>query len=69
VAFYTTGAGLMGLPVLHIDANGNTQWRRIQSNTANVLTLDTTNDSAWNTLPVAGPRSSSAASTGIGARR
>jgi hypothetical protein len=56
VAFYTTGAGLMGLPVLHIDANGNTQWRRIQSNTAAVLTLDTTNDSAWNTLPVAGDR-------------
>lgn len=54
VAFYTTGAGLTGLPVLHIDANGNHQWRRIQSNTGAVITLDTTNDSAWSTLPVAG---------------
>lgn len=53
-AFTTTGGGLMGLPVLHVDANGNKQWRRIQANTAGVLTLDTTNDSAWNTLPVVG---------------
>lgn len=53
-AFYTTGAGLAGLPALHIDAVGNRQWRRIQSNTGNVLTLDTTNDSAWAALPLAG---------------
>lgn len=54
VAFYTTGNGLVGLPVLHIDAAGNQQWRRVQSNTAGVLTLDTTNDAVWNVLPVAG---------------
>lgn len=53
-AFYTTGAGLAGLPVLHVTAGGQHQWRRIQSNTGNVLTLDTTNDAAWNSIPVAG---------------
>jgi hypothetical protein len=54
VAFYTAGAGLAGLPVLHIDAAGNRQWRRAQSNTATVITLDTTNDSPWNSNPAAG---------------
>lgn len=54
VAFYQTGSGLMGLPVLHISASGNRQWRRIQSNTGSVLTLDTTNDAAWNNIPQAG---------------
>lgn len=53
-AFYVAGNGLAGLPVLHIDANNNKQWRRIQSNTAGVLTLDTTNDAAWSRLPAAG---------------
>lgn len=56
VAFYTTGGGLAGLPVLHIDGNDNFQWRRIQSNTGSVLTLDTTNDSPWDNLPQAGDR-------------
>lgn len=54
IAFYTVGAGLAGIPVLHIDANGAQQWRRIESNTASVLTLDTTNDSPWTRQPVAG---------------
>jgi hypothetical protein len=69
VAFYTTGAGLTGLPVLHISATGDRQWRRIQSNTGAVITLDTTNDAAWNNQPLPAIRSWSAASTGIGARR
>jgi hypothetical protein len=53
-AFYTTGDGLKGIPVLHIDSSGNSQWRRIQANTAAILTLDTTNDAAWTNLPQAG---------------
>lgn len=53
-AFYTTGAGLAGLPVLHISASGAQQWRRVESNTATILTLDTTNDSPWNNVPAAG---------------
>lgn len=53
-AFYTTGDGLMGLPVLHLDQRGNSQWRRIRMNTAGTLTLDVTNDSPWNVLPVPG---------------
>jgi hypothetical protein len=54
VAFYTTGDGLKGLPVLHVDRNGTRQWRRIQSNTGSVITLDTTNDSPWANIPQAG---------------
>lgn len=54
VAFYTDGNGLTGLPVLHIDAAGNKQWRRAQSNSAGVITIDTTNDAAWNAMPLAG---------------
>jgi hypothetical protein len=54
VAFYTGGSGLAGLPVLHINSAGARQWRRIQSNTGSVITLDTTNDAPWTTLPQAG---------------
>jgi hypothetical protein len=54
VAFYTTGDALRGLPVLHIASNGTRQWRRIQSNIGATITLDTTNDSAWASNPVAG---------------
>jgi hypothetical protein len=53
VAFYTTGDGLKGLPVLHLTADGAVQWRRIQSNTGSAITLDTTNDSPWGNNPVA----------------
>jgi hypothetical protein len=54
VALYTTGDGLKGIPVMHVDSAGNTQWRRIQSNTGSVITLDTTNDAAWSANPGAG---------------
>lgn len=54
-AFYTTGSGLTGMPVAVYTTNSAGdlvwQWRRIASNTANVLTLDTTNDHAWSTTP------------------
>lgn len=53
-AFYTTGDGLMGLPVLHLDAAGNAQWRRIQSNTGTQITLDTTYDAPWAPQPQVG---------------
>lgn len=53
-AFYCTatgapvGADLAGLSVLAINpANGARQWRRIRSNTATIITLDTTNDGPW----------------------
>lgn len=52
--FYTTGNGLAGLLVLAKSTSGNVQWRRIQSNTATAITLDTTNDAAWTTTPSAG---------------
>lgn len=51
-AFYTTGSGLVGVPVAVQDpTTGLWQWRRILSNTATVLTLDTTNGTAWSTTP------------------
>lgn len=50
-AFYTTGAGLAGLPVAVKSSTGVWQWRRIESNTATVITLDTTNDAPWATVP------------------
>lgn len=52
--FYTTGDGLKGIPVLHLTTGGTAQWRRVQSNTATILTLDTTNDAPWTNNPVAG---------------
>lgn len=48
---YTTGSGLAGLPVAAVSSAGVWQWRRIASNTANVITLDTTNGSPWDTVP------------------
>lgn len=50
-AFYTGGSGLAGLPVAVVSASGAWQWRRIESNTATAITLDTTNDNAWTTTP------------------
>jgi hypothetical protein len=49
--FYTTGDGLAGVPVAVLSPAGVWQWRRIASNTATVLTLDTVNDTAWTTRP------------------
>lgn len=53
-AFYTTGSGLAGMPVAVKSPAGVWQWRRIESNTADVITLDTTNDAEWTTNPEAG---------------
>lgn len=50
-AFDIVGSGLAGLPVAVVSTSGTWQWRRILSNTATVLTLDTTNDTAWTTIP------------------
>lgn len=49
--FYTTGSGLAGMPVAVLAPSGSWQWRRILSNTATVITLDTTNDNPWTTTP------------------
>ncbi len=49
--FYTTGSGCAGMPVAVLSADGGSQWRRILSNTADTITLDTTNDTAWSTTP------------------
>jgi hypothetical protein len=50
-AFPTTGAGLTGLTVAVVSSTGEWQWRRIQSNTGTAITLDTTFDTAWTTIP------------------
>lgn len=50
-AFDTTGNGLAGLPVAVVSGSGEWQWRRVQSNTATVITLDTTHDNPWTTTP------------------
>lgn len=49
--FATSGNGLAGLPVGILSPSGAWQIRRIQSNTATVLTLDTTNDPVLPTVP------------------
>lgn len=49
--FYTTGSGLAGMPVAVKSPAGVWQWRRIKSNTATVITLDTINDNPWTTTP------------------
>lgn len=54
--FPTAGSGLAGLAVAVVDPGNNWQWRRIASNTATVITLDTVNDSPWTTVPGAGWR-------------
>jgi hypothetical protein len=51
---YTTGSGLAGLPVAVLSPAGDWQWRRVLSNTADTITLDTVNDTAWTTIPAAG---------------
>jgi hypothetical protein len=53
-SFYTTGDGLAGVPVAVRSPSGAWQWRRIASNTATELTLDTTNDASWQPTPSAG---------------
>jgi hypothetical protein len=50
-AFYTGGSGLAGLPVAVVSDAGVWQWRRIESNTIDAITLDTTNDNPWTTTP------------------
>lgn len=50
-AFYTTGAGLAGMPAAVVSPAGVWQWVRVQSNTGTVLTLDTTNGPALNPVP------------------
>lgn len=52
--FYTTGAGLAGLPIAVRSPAGEWQWRRIGSNTPTVITLDTVNDAPFTTVPVPG---------------
>jgi len=49
--FYTDGSGLVGLPVAVRSTSGQWQWRRIVSNTATEITLDTTHDNIWTTIP------------------
>jgi len=50
-SLYTTGAGLAGMPVAVKSSAGVWQWRIIKSNTADVITIDTTNGSPWTTVP------------------
>lgn len=50
-AFYTTGSGLAGMSVAAKSPAGVWQFRRIASNTADTITLDTTNDNTWTTTP------------------
>jgi hypothetical protein len=52
--FYTDGSGLTGLPVAVRSPAGVWQWRRVASNTATEITLDTVNDAPWSTVPSAG---------------
>lgn len=49
--FYTTGSGLAGMSVAVVSQTGLWQWRRIASNTATQIALDTTNDNPWTTTP------------------
>jgi len=50
-SFYTTGDGLAGMPAAVRSPSGAWQWVRIQSNTATVLTLDTSNGPALAPVP------------------
>lgn len=52
-AFYTTGSGLAGVPVAVLSPAEVWQWRRVASNTATTLTLDTVNGTTWTTTPQA----------------
>lgn len=51
--FYTTGSGLVGMPVAVRSPAGVWQWRRIFSNTGTSITIDTTNGTAWTNVPQA----------------
>lgn len=51
VALYTTGAGLAGLMALVVSPSGAYHWRRIRSNTADTITLDTLHDQMFSTVP------------------
>jgi hypothetical protein len=50
-AFYTTGDGLAGMPVAVLSPAGGWQWVRVESNTGQILTLDTTNGRALSPVP------------------
>jgi hypothetical protein len=52
--FYTAGHGMVGLAVAVVSPSGAWQFRRVQSNTATAITLDTTNDTTWQNIPQAG---------------
>ena len=52
--FYTTGSGMAGQSVCVRSPSGAWQWRRILSNTATSITLDTVSDLAWDQVPQAG---------------
>lgn len=53
-AFATAGAGLAGLPVAVQSSAGTWTWRRIATNTATVLTLDTVTGSGYTSAPAVG---------------
>jgi hypothetical protein len=53
-SFYTDGDGLAGMPVAVKSPAGVWQWRRIASNTATVLTLDTIDDAPFSPVPSVG---------------
>lgn len=54
-AFVTAGSGLAGVPVaVQHPTTGVWQWRRILSNSATTLLLDTTNGAPWSASPAAG---------------
>jgi hypothetical protein len=50
-SFYTTGAGLAGMPVAVKSPSGTWQWVRCQSNTGTQITLDTTNGTPLAPVP------------------
>ena len=52
--FYTDGDGLAGLRVAVESPTGVWQFRRIASNTATTITLDTVHDATWTYTPAAG---------------
>jgi len=52
--FYTAGNGLAGLVVAVLSPSGIWQFRRVLSNSATTITLDTTNDNPWQNIPQPG---------------
>ena len=51
---YTEGSGLSGMPVAVFSPAGLWQWRRIASNNATTITLDTLNGAPWSVVPQPG---------------